>query len=80
MESKPVLLFAHMSGCGACDRLIAKLVKSVNVKKLSQDFVMVNAFETKDSLAQDVRYRPDGKYFPRYEKLLLESITYNSVI
>lgn len=69
-ESKPVMLFAHWSRCGACASLISKLVESDEVKKLSRDCVMVNAYDMKDKLAEDVKYKPDGNYFPRYESFL----------
>lgn len=55
----------HKGFCGACRVLIPKLVASDEMKKLSQNFVMVNAYNGQDPTAKN--YAPDGAYVPRFE-------------
>lgn len=55
--------------CGACRILIPKLAGSDDIKRLSDNFVMVNAFNGQDPKAK--LYAPDGAYVPRFEIFLL---------
>lgn len=71
LESKPVILIVHKAMCGACKVLIPKLVASNDMKKLSDNFVMVNAFNGQDSKAK--QYAPDGSYVPRFAVFFLNS-------
>lgn len=62
-ESKPVMLIVHKAHCGACRILIPNLAASDEIKKLSNSFVMVNAYNGGDPNAK--KYAPDGAYVPR---------------
>lgn len=69
-ESKPVMLIVHKSHCGACRILMPKLSTSDDMKKISDNFVMVNAFNGEDPDAK--LYAPDGAYIPRFETFFCE--------
>lgn len=68
-ESKPLMLIVHKAFCGACRVLIPKLKASGDVKKLSGNFIMVNAYNGQEPNAK--LYAPDGSYVPRFVKLSL---------
>lgn len=64
LESKPIILIVHKAYCGACSVLLPKLAASDDMKKLSDKFIMVNAYDGQDPKAK--LYAPDGTYVPRY--------------
>lgn len=69
LESKPLILIVHKAMCGACRTLIPKLAVSDEIQKLSDNFVMVNAFNGQDPKAK--LYAPDGAYVPRFVIFLI---------
>lgn len=71
-ESKPICLIVHKAYCGACRILIPKLASCASVKKMSKDFVMVNAYNGEDPKA--TLYAPDGTYVPRFAIFYLQSV------
>lgn len=64
LESKPIFLIVHKTRCGACRVLLPNLAASADMKKLSDKFVMVNAYDGLDPKA--MQYAPDGAYVPRF--------------
>ncbi len=67
LESKPLILIVHKAFCGACRVLIPKLKTSDDMKRLSENFVMVNAYNGQEPDAK--LYAPDGAYVPRFVKI-----------
>lgn len=63
------MLIVHKAYCGACRILIPNLKTSDDVKKLSENFVMVNAYDGQDPNAK--LYAPDGAYVPRFVSFIL---------
>ncbi|XP_037040236.1 thioredoxin domain-containing protein 12-like [Bradysia coprophila] len=76
-ESKPVMLIVHKAFCGACRILIPKLAASDEIKKLSDNFVMVNAYNGEDPNSND--YAPDGAYVPRIVFIRSDGVTLTQV-
>ncbi|KAH7724929.1 Protein Y57A10A.23 [Aphelenchoides avenae] len=63
---KPIFLLVHKSWCHACKALQKTMLQSnarKAFKKLSENFVMVNAVDDEEPFEEE--YRPDGKYIPR---------------
>lgn len=58
------MVIVHWKNCKACKKLRPKITGSSDVRKLSNELIMVHSLDGQDKLAEDIQL-DGGNYFPR---------------